>query len=71
MKNVSNDLTFEKAGIFSNQSHTLGYFEKQRDLNTGELVEKFYKFKNDNLTFVAATSLSGIAVLAYILYFLF
>jgi hypothetical protein len=71
MDKINSDLTIEKPGIFSNQSHTLGYFEKYRDQNTGEFVEKFYRFRNDNLTFISTASLSGIAVLGYFLYFLF
>lgn len=71
MEKMNSNLMFRNDGVLSNPSHTYGYYKSYKDSKTGEFVERFYKFKNDNLTFVAVTSLSGVAVLAYLIISLF
>lgn len=71
MRHDDIDVVYKHKEVATPEERPTGYIEKRSDQRSNDIVFKQIRPAHTNIKFVAISSISGLAVIAYSFYFLF
>ena len=71
MRHDDIDVVYNREKVATPEEKTFGFIEKRSDHRSDDIVFKQIRPAKTNIKFVAISSISGLAVIAYSFYFLF